>query len=215
MTPNFDHIYWLGGSPCAGKSSIAHQLVEQFDLHLYHCDTEFERQQAQVTAESAPTIHQLHRLSCDELWLRPVAEQLRTEIVYQEEQFQLILADLRQLPARQKILVEGSALMPTAVFPHLSRPAQAIWLVPTAAFQRHHYAQRPWIHGVLQDCTQPAQAFENWMQRDIAYANWIRQETAVRQLNCLVVDGRHSIEENCCRVAQALGLQSNLNEKTL
>jgi hypothetical protein len=44
------------------------------------------------------------------------------------------------------------------------------------------------------------------MQRDIAYANWIRQETAVCQLNCLVVDGSHSIAENCRRVSDQLQL---------
>ncbi|WP_420632092.1 hypothetical protein [Candidatus Leptofilum sp.] len=208
MSSEFAPVYWLGGSPCAGKSSIAQQLATQFGLHLYHCDTAFEQHLKRVTAESTPTIHHLHHLSCDELWLRPIAEQLRTEIAYHEEQFQLFLSDLRQLPAKPKILVEGAALMPTAVFPHLSRPNRAVWLVPTANFQRHHYAQRPWIHNVLQDCSQPAQAFENWMQRDIAYAKWVRQETAVRNLNCLVVDGSHSIEENCQRVARLLQLIS-------
>lgn len=208
MPSEFAHVYWLGGSPCAGKSSIARQLAEQFGLHLYHCDTEFERQLAQVTAESAPTIHRLHQLSCNELWLRPVAEQLRTEIAYQAEQFEMILADLRQLPVEPKILVEGSALMPTAVFHHLAHRQQAVWLVPTAVFQRHHYAQRPWIHDVLKDCHQPALAFENWMARDIAYANWVQLETDMRQLTCLVVDGTHSLAENGQRVAEALQLTS-------
>lgn len=202
MFSEFGHVFWLGGSPCAGKSSIAQQLAEQFDLHFYHCDSEFERQLKQITADSAPTIHHLHQLSCNELWLRPVDEQLRTEIAYHHEQFQMVLADLQQLPTDQKILVEGAVLMPTAVFPHLAHPHQAIWVVPTPAFQRHHYAQRPWIHGVLQNCSQPDLAFENWMQRDIAYAKWTQQETAVRNLNCLVVDGTHTIEENQQRVAQ-------------
>ena len=155
-------------------------------------------------------IHHLHQLSCDELWLRPVAEQLRTEIEYHVQQFQLILADLRQLPAKQKILVEGAALMPTAVLPHLSQPEHAIWIVPTESFQRHHYAQRPWIHNVLQNCSQPDQAFENWMLRDIAYAKWNRLKQPVRQLNCLVVDGSHSITENCQRVAHLLQLYYQL-----
>lgn len=208
MTTPFDHIYWLGGSPCAGKSSIAHQLADQFGLHLYHCDTEFERQRQQATAVSAPTIHHLHQLTCDELWLRPVAEQLQTEIAYQAEQFELILADLRQLPRKPRILVEGAVLMPTAVSPHLSQPHQAIWLVPTEPFQRLHYAQRPWIHDVLRNCTQPEQAFENWMQRDAAFARWVQQETAVRQLNCLVVDGQQTIAETSRQIAHAFGLQN-------
>ncbi|GJM41486.1 MAG: hypothetical protein DHS20C20_17680 [Ardenticatenaceae bacterium] len=208
MLSEFDHIYWLGGSPCAGKSSIAQKLCEQFGLHLYHCDSQFEQHLKQVTPKTAPTIHHLHQLSCDELWLRPVAEQLRTEITYHEEQFQMILADLQKLPTETKILVEGAVLMPTAVSPYLHQNHQAIWIIPTASFQRHHYAQRPWVQGVLKDCGQPDLAFENWMQRDIAYAKWIRQETAVHELNCLVVDGSYTIEENCQRAAQLLQLGS-------
>ena len=199
-------------SPCAGKSSIARQLAAQFSLHLYHCDTEFERQIKQVTVEIAPTIHHLHRLSCDDLWLRPIAEQLRTEIDYYAERFQMILTDLHKLPSEPKIVVEGAELMPTAVFPQLSRREQAIWVVPTEPFQRFHYAQRPWVRGVLSQCSQPEQAFENWMQRDAAFARWIQQETAARQLNCLLVDGSRSIEDNCRHVAQALGLESSFLE---
>ncbi|WP_420644884.1 hypothetical protein [Candidatus Leptofilum sp.] len=205
MSSEFTHAYWIGGSPCAGKSTIAQRLAAQYSLHLYQCDTEFEHHLRQSTAEASPTIHHLHQLSCDELWLRPVTEQLNTEIAYHAERFELILADLCRLPT-EPVLVEGAELMPTAVFPLLTRTNQAIWLVPTADFQRHHYAQRPWIHEVLRECSQPAQAFENWMQRDIAYANWVQQETTVRNLNCLIVDGSHSIEENCQRVAESLQL---------
>ena len=32
------HVYWLGGSPCAGKSSIADSLVERYGFRLYRCD---------------------------------------------------------------------------------------------------------------------------------------------------------------------------------
>lgn len=26
------HVYWIGGSPCAGKTSIASKLVEDFQI---------------------------------------------------------------------------------------------------------------------------------------------------------------------------------------
>lgn len=205
MSAELEHVYWLGGSPCAGKSSIAHRLASQYGLTLYHCDSEFERQQQHVTAVTAPTIYQLNQMSCDELWLRPVAEQLRTAIQFYTEQFHMILAELCQKPTDAPILVEGAALLPTIIAPHLAMPQRAVWIIPTDQFQRRHYAQRPWIHGVLRQCSQPEQAFEKWMQRDAAFANWIQQETAVHNLPCLVVDGRRTILENSGLVAKFYG----------
>lgn len=33
-----DNIYWIGGSPCAGKTSISEMLVEKYGFTLYRCD---------------------------------------------------------------------------------------------------------------------------------------------------------------------------------
>jgi len=32
------HVYWLGGAPCAGKSTVAGILADQFRLAIYHTD---------------------------------------------------------------------------------------------------------------------------------------------------------------------------------
>ncbi len=37
------HVYWIGGSPCCGKSSIARILDERHCLHLHTCDDAFLR----------------------------------------------------------------------------------------------------------------------------------------------------------------------------
>jgi broad-specificity NMP kinase len=35
-------VFWLGGSPCAGKSSISERLASDFGLDIYHVDEAFE-----------------------------------------------------------------------------------------------------------------------------------------------------------------------------
>ncbi|MFN8444306.1 MAG: hypothetical protein U0175_26220 [Caldilineaceae bacterium] len=35
--------YWIGGSPCAGKSSVTNLLAAQFGLTTYHVDDHFNR----------------------------------------------------------------------------------------------------------------------------------------------------------------------------
>lgn len=195
------HIYWIGGSPCAGKSAIAQTLAERFGYHYYPCDHQVERHQALATPETHPIFHHLNTLRGDALWLRPLETQVTEEIQYCDQHFDLILADLLTLPKDKPILAEGAALLPTCVIPLLTHAHQAIWLVPSEAFQRHHYAQRPWVHDVLADCTDPAQAFENWMQRDARFALWVAEQARLLGGRCLTITGEWTMAETIDRVA--------------
>ena len=48
------HVYWIGGSGCAGKSTIAKKLAAQYHLAIYHCDDHLRTQRARVEAEQLP-----------------------------------------------------------------------------------------------------------------------------------------------------------------
>jgi hypothetical protein len=127
MNPNRDsaalrHIIWLGGSPCAGKSSIAAALCAENRWRYYKCDDYVNIHLTRSRPQTAPTLHELHALSCDELWMRPLAEQVRTEIAYCVELFSEILTDLRALPVDRPLMAEGAALLPHLVAPLLSAP---------------------------------------------------------------------------------------------
>jgi len=200
------HVYWIGGSPCAGKSSIAQALADQYNLHYYQCDALFGVHQQRAQPEQQPTLSRLATLSCDEIWLVPIAEQVaRVQALYEEE-FAMILADLYALSNTKPILAEGAVLSPTLVLPYLVERYQAIWLTPTPAFQRFYYAQRPWIQEVVRTCTNPEQALQNWMARDEAYAQWVNEQTAALGLRLVQVDGKRSIDETTALVAHWLRL---------
>jgi hypothetical protein len=104
------------------------------------------------------------------------------------------------------VLVEGSAILLADVAPTLASPADALWLVPTRTFQAHHYAQRPWIGGVLRECADPAAALERWMERDARFAAWLEDEARALGLACIAVDGSRSVEELAGVVAGWFGL---------
>ena len=192
LTAPWTHVYWIGGSPCAGKSTVAQALADRYNLHYYPCDAWFAEHQRRADAMHQPTLQHLATLSCDEIWLPPVAEQVaRVQAIYHEE-FALILDDLRTLPSGRPIVAEGAALLPQLVLPYLPRQQQAIWLTPTPAFQRTHYAQRPWIHDVLRASTDATQAFQNWMARDEAYAALINDQATAAGLRLVQVDGQQT-----------------------
>lgn len=184
-----DHIYWIGGSPCAGKSSIAAAIVERFRMTSYNCDAAFELHERIVDPESFPTLYRLSRHTCDGLWMRPVDQQVREELALYDEEFALILDDLRALPADRPILAEGSALLP-GLLATLDIPRhRAIWLVPTPDFQRAHYARREWVPAFLAECTDPAQAWRNWMDRDIGFAEEVARQARMLDRRLITVDG--------------------------
>jgi hypothetical protein len=203
---DFANVCWIGGSPCAGKSTIADVLVKKYGFVLYRCDEAYYEHCKIVTAERQPVFHRLINLSSEDLWMRPVAQQVVEEIAFYHEEFPLILDDLLAYPHTQPVLVEGAALLPECVYPHLSRSRRAIWIVPTGEFQMHHYRQRAWAKDVVKTCSDSERAFLNWMQRDIAFAHHVRREATQRALPLLVVDGQRSLVENIAWAEQYLSL---------
>ncbi|MCA9905360.1 MAG: hypothetical protein KC547_16005, partial [Anaerolineae bacterium] len=118
-------IYWLGGSPCSGKSSVAQHLARDYGISLYSCDDALERHMAQATPQVQPTMARLTHMTPDEVWLEPVkAQVLRVKRIFREE-FLMILADIASLP--RPLIVEGAAVMPDLVVSLLIDSAQAIW----------------------------------------------------------------------------------------
>lgn len=219
------HIYWLGGSPCSGKSTIANALAERFGFYNYNCDEAYYRHLERISPERQPVWSRLARLSSEDLWItRPVEQQVAEEIEVYREQFPFILADLLALPAGRPVLVEGAALLPECVaslfpdsarrIPAAPRPecaasleARAVWVVPSPGFQQEHYRRRGWWREVVKDCSNPALAFDNWMQRDMAFARFVRAQAAGLGLPGLLVDGTQTIEQNIAFVQAQFRLE--------
>lgn len=188
------NIYWLGGSPCAGKSSVADRLVERYGLALYRCDDAFDRHAAQSNAQEHPTLWAIARMNWDEIWMRPVTIQVQAEMEAYREEFGMILYDLAHMPQDRPILVEGCALLPEMVAP-LAQTQRALWFVPTPQFQRRHYSQRSFIHGILSQCRDPQLAWANWMDRDEQFGRAVAADATRRGFTVESIDGQRSTEE--------------------
>lgn len=204
-TPSLPHIYWLGGSPCAGKSSVAQQIAQRFGIERYSVDDAFSAHLARFDRDRHPTLTRWLGATWDERWMQPPEALLAEAIACYSEHFSLILEDIFKLPSGVPVLVEGTAILPALAARWIGAPRQALWMVPTPTFQREHYARRPWARQTVSDCRDPETAFENWMERDIRFGAWVRQETARLGLTTLVVDGQRSLEENMCWVAEFFG----------
>lgn len=200
-----ENVFWLGGSPCAGKSSIGEIIASRFGLDVYHVDEAFDRHTQQFDPIHQPTLTKWLASSCNQRWMQPVDTLVRKAIDCYQEHFTMILEDVLSLPERP-LLVEGTALLPREVASLLSHRSHAIWVIPTNDFQRVHYPKRDWVEGVVAQCKNPEAALHNWMERDIRFAKWVEAEASALQLPVLKVDGNRTIEENAEAVARQFQL---------
>ena len=191
-------ILWLGGSPCSGKSSIASDLAKLHGLTTYHCDEHWDAHVARASAERQPHLARVAHMTWDEIWMRPVATLLADELTSYRQEFSMILDDLAaRQPSSGKLLAEGTALLPGSVAPHLTDERQALWLVPTEAFQRRVYPRRgAWVQRILAQCSAPETAFRHWMDRDVAFAQHVAAQADTLGLRVHWVDGERTLAEN-------------------
>lgn len=190
-------IYIIGGSPCSGKSSIAEMLAAEFDFYYHKEDDFLEQHMAAVcAANSASVSASRNQLSWAEAWQRDPKLQSVEEIAIYQEIFPYVLGELAAIPGKQSVISEAAAFMPELVYRLGVHPSHYIAIIPTAEFQRKEYEKRDWIGYFLQDSPNPEQAFDNWMQRDILFAEAVREQAEKCGYRYLLVDGKSSLKEN-------------------
>jgi 2-phosphoglycerate kinase len=195
MVESDGNVFWLGGSPCSGKSSISGILAERFDLDVYHVDEAFETHAQHLNPVHQPTLVKWCESSWSERLMRPIDDLVQDVIACYREHFALVREDILAMPKQKSLLVEGTALLPREVAGLLPKLNHAIWIIPSADFQRAHYSEREWARDIVAQCSDPEVAFHNWMERDIRFAEWIEAEAAALDLPILNVDGNRTLQE--------------------
>lgn len=141
------HVYWLGGSSCAGKSTIAQMLEEELGLDIYPIDPKWFGDHLQAADPKRHPGMVKYRETFDGLSIReifekfPVDDLIELQMNFFTEEFEMIIDDLYELPKDKPILAEGTALFPSQVSP-VTEPHQAIWLVATETHERKIRQQR-------------------------------------------------------------------------
>ena len=201
------NLYLIGGSPCSGKTTITDRIVETYGLAVYRCDLAYFEHAKELTA-AQPVFTRLVNATSEEIWMRPVPQQIDEELEIYREEFPFIIRDLEKLAASGPVIAEGAALLPSLVATLGIASHRAIWIVPTEEFQRHHYGQRDWRHDVVKDCSDPDQAWENWMARDAGFARQVTREAHKHGFALITVDGSASIETNLSIVERHFELRN-------
>lgn len=204
---SLQHVLWLGGSPCSGKSSVTDILAQWYPVQAYHVDDAFQKHSSDFTPNLYPTNYKWTHTSWQDLWMQSQTALLEQAIACYTEHLRFILSDLAEMEG--VVIAEGTSLLPDCIKLLLEDVTHALWMVPTQDFQRKVYPMRGhFVAHILQNCEEPEQAFKNWMDRDVAFARWIQTRTRHHNLRCIQVDGQRSIEENAIRIGEHFQLAS-------
>ncbi len=207
MSLDFSQIYWIGGSPCSGKSSVAEALSLRRHLRWIKTDDYLFDHMRQADPVAQPVMHRQAGLSWNEMWMAPVERQVRDEFEFYREEFPMLLRELAVQPGDLPLIVEGAALLPELLHGLGIGPGKIVYMVPTRQFQTEQYARRSWIEEILNQCDQPEVAFHNWMERDALFGEMVATTAEGLGLPVIQVDGGRSLEATIALVDRLIEWQ--------
>jgi 2-phosphoglycerate kinase len=196
-------VLWIGGSACAGKTSAATALAKAHGLALYSCDEQFEEHRRRASPERHPHFHRLMDQAPEELWAPPVETQVRDLLLFYEDEFAMVVEDLKSLPG--PVIAEGVGLLPALVAEVLAEPHQACWLIATSEFRRRQYPRRG-LAELLGGCSDPQRTYNDWMARDDEIAIYLESQAELLALPYRVVNGAGTEAETVAALAHLFRL---------
>ena len=203
-------IYWMAGSPCAGKTTISEIIGQEFGWQIYQLDRHFEGYLDRADEKQNPYLTAYKKMGLKDFLLQDPSEQLSQVIGMSKEQFHFIQEDIAELEGDAPILVEGSNILASDVAKVVKSSSHCIWLVPTEEFQLEAYPKRgSWVQDVLRHHYEPEEgilAFERWMERDALMAKWTASEARKYEISVITVDGTVALLDNAEIVMRHFGL---------
>lgn len=206
MSGDLGHVYWIGGSGGAGKSTIARRLAVLYEFEVYATDDVNQDHAGRLTPPDAPNLASFIAMDMDERWLnRSPQAMLDTFHWFEGEGFELIVDDLRNVRSGQGVVAEGLRLLPRLVKPHLAQVHHAVWLLPTPAFRRAAIESRggsSWAFlGMTSD---PNRALENLLARDHMFTEQVHADAKRLGLPVIEVDITMTEDELLDQVEEVL-----------
>lgn len=110
-------IYYIGGSPCSGKSTAAQALSKAFGLYYFKVDDHLDRYMQSGAADGKHCCASIGKMTPEQIWMRAPQEQCHEELAIYHEIIEYILTDLKNMGCC-RIITEGAAFLPELIREH-------------------------------------------------------------------------------------------------
>jgi len=200
-------IYWIGGSPCSGKSTVAGLMAERLGMDYFKLDDLLDALISRAADNGAACCAAVRSMTPEQIWMRSPEEQCREEFAIYREIFPYAMEELTSAAGERPVITEGAGWLPELMQSVGIDARRYFCLVPAREFQIAEYSQRPWIEYVLEGCSDRNAAFANWMERDALFAVCAADNARKRGYAVTVNDGSRSIEEMYREITGHFGLK--------
>ena len=191
---DLSHVYWIGGSGCSGKSTIADMMVKDFGFTVYHCDEHWDDHFSRAKPESQPLACTIRDMDWEDLFLLPPVEFAKLTSGFWEEDFEMIIDDLYALP-KEKLVVEGVSIDPKFV-QDVADPQRVIIMIAFEEFQRAHYLKRDFAKSWFQEFNDPKRVFDNLMKSNALLAKSVENRARELGFKVIIIDEKSTISNN-------------------
>ncbi len=204
---NLKQIYFLGGAPCSGKSTICERLARKYGFDSYKVNDYIDKHIKEAIKRGYPMISKLSKLAWDEILSRDLNTQVYEEFIYYKEILSLVVEDIEKMSLKRPLIVEGTFILPDFIEKMKIKRENNLFLVSTIPFLLRHYRKSQFRQEIINQCENKEKAFENWMKRDIEFGKIIVQEVKKNRLNLIMIDIENTINENVNEVEKRLKLR--------
>lgn len=134
------NVYFITGTPCGGKTTIARELGKRHHLMVYDIDEMFDRHQEIADPQYQPAMTRSFA-DADEFFGRTVAEYRQWLLDNTREQLDFVLLDLIRLSQDRIVLCDCHLTVEEA--DRLTEPSRIVFLIKDPANLVDDYCNRP------------------------------------------------------------------------
>ena len=189
------NTYYIGGSPCAGKSTVAEILSKRYGLYYFKVDDFLDDYTKLGASKGYPICKKSVELNAEQIWMRDPLLQCEEEFEFYREMFEYVTAEIKQINCKNGIITEGAAYVPELIKQLGVQRSRYISITPAPEFQISHFRKREFVPHVLKGCSDMEKAFCNWMERDILFAKEVQKQCFEAEYVSIINDGSIRIDE--------------------
>lgn len=134
------NVYFVTGTPCGGKTTIARELAKRHNLLVYDVDEQFENHQQVSNAAFQPAMNKKFK-DADEFFSRTVDDYKKWLIDNTREQLDFVLLDLIRLSQDQIVLCDCHLTIEQAE--QITEPPRIVFLLKEPSNIIDDYCNRP------------------------------------------------------------------------
>jgi len=208
---SLQHVLWVGGAPCAGKTTLSRRLSSDFDMLYYDGDDRFETHFETATAAEFPATCKAKnrvRKEGSSVWM---FEQESGEMAtfmrdLGREDLARVIKDLLELPSDKPIVVDLYSGHPLWVR-DIATPESMVFLVSTDAFQKVGWEKRDGaFRREIEQCVNPEWSMKQFVDCCLMMSHQVRKECREYSLPLLTTGGCMELDEVYEAVCNHFGL---------